>query len=127
MKLNNQSTKMTSKFMRNLLLSITGLGLSAAAIGCSTNAGNGPLIGGAAGAGLGAIIGHNSHGRTASGAAIGGAAGAIGGALIGNEQDKSEARERARYDAPPPRYYDDRYAPPPPPPPGYYESRRYSE
>jgi uncharacterized protein YcfJ len=121
---------MTTKIFRNLVLSVIGIGLSLGTLGCSTNAGNGALIGGAAGAGLGAIIGHNSHGRTASGAAIGGAAGAIGGALIGNEMDKKEARERDRYDddRPTRRYRDDYYdrdrdrgGD------GYYESRHYED
>jgi hypothetical protein len=100
-----ESKNMTRTF-RNSLLSVIGLGLAAGAAGCASNAGNGALIGGAAGAGLGAIIGHNSHDRTASGAAIGGAAGAIGGALIGNEMDKNQRREAYRdryYDDPPPR------------------------
>ena len=66
-------------------------------MGCESKAGTGALIGGAAGAGLGAIIGHNSHGRTGSGALIGGAAGAIGGALIGNEMDKNDRRHE-RYE-----------------------------
>src|SRR6266550_8458600 len=97
--------------IRNWLMAATmgvsGLGM----MGCESNTGNGALIGGAAGAGLGAIIGHNSHGHTAGGAAIGGAAGAIGGALIGNEMDKKEARERDRYDddRPTRRYRDDYY------------------
>jgi uncharacterized protein YcfJ len=68
--------------------------LAAAAAGCESKAANGALIGGAAGAGVGAIIGHNSHNRTAEGALIGGAAGAIGGGLIGNEMDKKDKRER---------------------------------
>jgi len=76
--------------------------------GCASNAGNGALIGGAAGAGAGAIIGHNSHGRTGSGALIGGAVGAIGGALVGGEMDREQAeqREAERY-----RYQDTYYAP----------------
>src|SRR5437879_1260073 len=57
---------------------LTALVLAAGTIGCETKAGTGALIGGGAGAGIGAIIGHNSHGRTAEGALIGGAAGAIG-------------------------------------------------
>ena len=61
--------------------------------GCETKAGTGALVGGAAGAGIGAIIGHNSHGRTGSGALIGGAVGALGGALIGNEMDKSDKKK----------------------------------
>jgi hypothetical protein len=83
--------------------------------GCDTNAGTGALLGGAAGAGIGAIIGHNSHGRTGSGALIGGAVGAIGGALVGNEMDKAERqkaqddgfRDRAYYSDPPARPYVD--------------------
>ena len=70
---------------------LSALGLST--VGCASHAGNDALIGGAAGAGLGAIIGHNSHHRTAEGALIGGALGALGGGLIGNEQDR-----RDRYD-----------------------------
>jgi uncharacterized protein YcfJ len=69
--------------------------LSAGVGGCETKAGTGALVGGAAGAGIGAIVGHNSHGRTGSGALIGGAVGALGGALIGNEMDKKD-REEAR-------------------------------
>jgi len=67
--------------------------------GCQSNAGNGALIGGAAGAGIGAIIGNNSHGRTMEGALIGGAIGAIGGGLIGNEMDKNDARQRQAWDS----------------------------
>src|SRR5215207_3862868 len=77
-----------------LLAAALAAGVMGIGAGCESHAGTGALIGGAAGAGVGAIIGHNSHGRTASGAAIGGAVGALGGALIGNEQDKKEARER---------------------------------
>jgi surface antigen len=80
-----------------LSLAVLGAGIA----GCETKAGTGALVGGAAGAGIGAIVGNNSHGRTASGAAIGGAVGAIGGALIGNEMDKKD-REAARQ-----REYDD--------------------
>jgi hypothetical protein len=110
----------TSQPLRKLkhlsLALVTGLGLTAA--GCSTNAGTGALIGGASGAGIGAIIGHNSHDRTAEGALIGGAVGAIGGGLIGNEIDKSQARERysdQRYYGDRRSYYDA------PPAPGYYD------
>src|SRR5437879_10400666 len=70
------------------------------ATGCETKAGTGALVGGAAGAGIGAIIGHNSHGRTGSGALIGGAAGALGGALIGNEMDKADRKREDQDRAP---------------------------
>lgn len=102
-------------------------------LGCGSNAGNGALLGGAGGAGLGAIIGHQSHGHTAGGAVVGGALGAIGGALVGNEMDRAEQarRDDDRY-----RYYDDvpRYRTryyydeaPPPPPPRVYEYRVWRE
>jgi hypothetical protein len=83
--------------MKRALLSVVALGVLGAGIaGCETQAGTGALIGGAAGAGIGAIVGHNSHGRTGSGALIGGAVGALGGALIGNEMDKKDKQEARR-------------------------------
>jgi len=63
----------TSKGVAVTLLGSIVLGSSS---GCETKAGTGALVGGAAGAGVGAIIGNNSHGRTGSGALIGGAVGA---------------------------------------------------
>ncbi len=60
--------------------------------GCQSKAGSGALIGGAAGAGLGAVIGHQS-GHAGGGALIGGAAGAIGGGLVGNSMDKADERK----------------------------------
>jgi len=51
------------------------------------------LGGAAAGAGAGAIIGHQS-GETAKGAAVGAGAGALLGYIYGNEQDKKVAMER---------------------------------
>src|SRR5436305_12256758 len=96
--------------MKRALLSVVACGvLGAGVMGCETKAGTGALVGGAAGAGIGAIIGHNSHGRTGSGALIGGAVGALGGALVGNEMDKADRRKAEREDvsyresAPPPR------------------------
>lgn len=67
-----------------------------AVTGCDrplSNTEKGALLGGAGGAGVGALIGKGK------GAAIGGAAGAVGGAIIGNQMDQ---RERERYG-------DDRY------------------
>jgi len=84
---------------QKLLTAVAGVAVIGGAIGCESNAGNGALIGGATGAGIGAIVGHNSHGRTAGGALVGGAVGALAGGLIGNEADKQERRDR---------YYDDR-------------------
>ena len=62
-----------------LLLLVGMLGL----YGCTTTQ-KGAGIGAAGGAGLGAIIGHQS-GRTAEGAAIGAAVGGLGGALVGEQ------------------------------------------
>src|SRR5829696_4981177 len=86
---------------RKFLTAFVGVGLTVGAVGCQTHSGTGALIGGAAGAGLGAAVGSHSHGRGGEGALIGGAIGALGGALIGGEQDRRE-RERAS------RYYEDR-------------------
>jgi outer membrane protein OmpA-like peptidoglycan-associated protein len=63
------------------------------AAGCASNQGNGALIGGGAGAGLGAAIGALTHGKKGAvvGGAVGAAAGAGTGALIGNYMDKQEA------------------------------------
>lgn len=69
--------------------------------GCETKAETGALIGGAAGAGLGAIIGNQSHGRGGAGALIGGAAGALGGAIVGNEMDKADRRAQGRSESVP--------------------------
>jgi YMGG-like Gly-zipper len=67
-----------------------------AVTGCSrplSNTEKGALLGGAGGAGVGALIGKGK------GAAIGGAAGAVGGAIIGNQMDQGGYEQ----------YGDDRY------------------
>lgn len=98
------------KILRSVLAGALGLSAIGLGSGCESHAAEGALIGGAGGAALGGIIGHNSHGRTAEGALIGGAIGAIGGGLIGNEADKEDryARDRAAYDH---GYYEGRSAP----------------
>ncbi len=58
----------------------------------------GTVIGGLAGAGLGAIIGDNSD-EAGVGAAIGGVVGAVAGNVLGNANDRD-----ARYYSPPPVY-----------------------
>lgn len=109
--------------------------------GCSSGAGNGALIGGATGAGLGGLIGSYSHARAGEGALIGGAIGAATGAIIGDsvEQEHRASRYRERYDDgysrttyeyDEPRYYTtyrEVYVTPCPPPPpyGYVEVRTY--
>jgi hypothetical protein len=117
-----------------LVAAVIGVGMAGGVVGCQSNAGTGALLGGAAGAGLGAAVGSHSHGRAGEGALIGGAIGALGGAMIGGDQDRRE-RERAS------RYYDDDYGSPrrartvyrertyyddpPPRHDGYYEYRSY--
>jgi hypothetical protein len=111
------------KIMRGMLgITLLG-GLVVGGAGCSTNTGTGALVGGALGAGTGAIIGHNSHGRTAEGALIGGAVGAVAGGLIGNAQD--QAQQERRYSDDRYRYVETRTYVAPPPPPDYYEYRTY--
>jgi uncharacterized protein YcfJ len=73
---------------------ITIVTVSIFMVGCETNAQNDALIGGAIGAGAGAIIGHQS-GHAGTGALIGGAAGAAGGYIIGNEQDKKQSQSQS--------------------------------
>jgi uncharacterized protein YcfJ len=67
------------------------LGVMVLAAGCETgpNTQRGAVIGGATGALLGGIIGHQS-GRALEGAGIGAAAGAVGGGLLGNAADKEK-------------------------------------
>ncbi len=60
---------------------------------------NGALLGGAAGAGVGALIGNASGHHTAEGAAIGGIVGLLTGALVGNSMDEA-ARARVQAQAP---------------------------
>jgi uncharacterized protein YcfJ len=109
---------------QGILAAALAAGVIGTNAGCESQAGNGALIGGAAGAGIGAIIGNNSHGRTAEGALIGGAAGALGGALIGNEMDKKEAREEREHDRYERDVRRDRYRQDDE---GYYSERRYQE
>lgn len=70
--------------MKRMFAVILILGL-AGMLGCSTTQ-KGAAIGTAAGAGLGAIIGHQS-GHGGEGALIGGLGGAAAGALIGEKMD----------------------------------------
>lgn len=59
--------------------------------GCESEAGKGATLGSLAGAGIGAIVGHQS-GRTAEGALIGGAVGGGAGYMIGSERDKKKTK-----------------------------------
>lgn len=67
-----------------------------ASSGCAqmNNTQKGALFGGTAGAGLGAIIGHQFGKHSGTGALIGGLAGTATGALIGNGEDERERADR---------------------------------
>ncbi|HEV2970786.1 MAG TPA: glycine zipper domain-containing protein [Pirellulales bacterium] len=85
---------------RSLAVSSTLGFLALLATGCqsTSNADQGALFGGATGAVLGGIVGHQLH-STAAGAVIGAGAGALTGAVVGNKIDESEARNRALIEA----------------------------
>jgi len=90
--------------------------------GCeTTSTQEGAVIGGALGAGAGAIIGNQSHGRTGEGALIGGAVGAISGALVGDQVDKRRGVRGNTVTAPAPAPAPAPVAPPPQR--GHYETR----
>lgn len=62
--------------------------------GCN-DAQTGAVLGAGGGAGLGAIIGHQS-GHGGEGALIGAGAGALIGYIVGNESDKAKQQEQQR-------------------------------
>ena len=78
------------KTPRLLITIIAVLGLASFNISCGPNGKRGAVLGGAAGAGVGAIIG-NQSGRAGEGALIGGAIGALGGAALGGARDDENA------------------------------------
>jgi hypothetical protein len=88
--------------------------MSLAGAGCATNTQTGALVGGGAGAALGAAVFRRAP---LAGALFGGAVGALGGAAIGNAADRDQAARDGYYysDYPPPPPYE---AVPPPPYPG---------
>jgi hypothetical protein len=61
--------------------------------GCETQGQTGALIGSGAGAGIGAIVGHQK-GKAAEGALIGGAVGGGAGYIVGNEADKKQQAQQ---------------------------------
>ncbi len=103
--------------IRTLIKVIAGGLLAVCLAGCTTPYGEpnrtetGALIGGLGGAGLGVML---SHYHPGAGAVLGGAAGAIAGGLIGNSMDQ-EARAPVYAGAPlpaSPQPYPQQYAPP---------------
>ena len=80
------------KTKRKLLLLVGAVGLALFGSSCHyygghPNAGTGAVAGGLIGAGVGTIVGNQSH-RPLEGAAIGGAIGAIGGAVLGSSYNR---------------------------------------
>ncbi|MBX7257393.1 MAG: glycine zipper 2TM domain-containing protein [Candidatus Hydrogenedentes bacterium] len=76
-------------------------------MGCQTTpTQQGAVAGGLLGAGAGAIIGNQVHGKSGEGALIGAAAGALTGALIGDHvderRDRRGAQQQRAQQAPPP-------------------------
>lgn len=81
---------MAAKYIGGLL--IAGL-LMATFTGCQTTpTQDGAVVGGALGAGAGAIIGHQ-QGKQGEGALIGAASGALIGALVGDQVDERRSRQ----------------------------------
>lgn len=79
---------------------VLGLGLMGLLAGCETTpTQEGAVIGGALGAGAGAIIG-NQSGHSGTGALIGGAAGALTGALVGDQVDENKKKKAAQNQRP---------------------------
>ena len=68
---------------QKIFVSLMGVVLFVTGCASATPGQQGALMGSAAGAGLGAIIGHQVGRHTAEGALIGAAAGGLGGALLG--------------------------------------------
>jgi outer membrane protein OmpA-like peptidoglycan-associated protein len=75
---------------RTLLVSISLVALLFGACANTPNWQKGAVLGGALGAGTGAVIGNQSD-HTGEGALIGGAVGAVAGGLIGKQLDKQQA------------------------------------
>lgn len=74
------------------VLSVVAVGVSIVfLVGCESEAQTDALVGSAAGAGIGAIVGHQS-GRTGEGALIGGAVGGGAGYIVGSEKEKKKTQ-----------------------------------
>jgi len=86
--------------LKQLTALVLSLLMMLAIVGCSgaplSTREKGTLLGGAAGAGAGALIGA-AAGHPGAGAAIGGAAGAITGYAIGNQMQNEQNRRYYRY------------------------------
>jgi uncharacterized protein YcfJ len=79
--------------MKKAFLFLICVALAVSNTGCASSpnrTAEGAVIGGAVGAGAGAIIGHQS-GETGEGAALGGLVGALAGSLVGSQVQKQPA------------------------------------
>ncbi len=77
-----------------LWTTLMAISVALATGGCETTpTQEGAVLGGALGAGAGAIIGHQS-GKQGEGALIGAAAGALTGALVGDQVDERRSRRQ---------------------------------
>jgi uncharacterized protein YcfJ len=109
--------------MSRWFVSLLAIGVLAIGAGCNTTpTQDGALLGGALGAGLGAIVG-NQSGHGGEGALIGAGAGALIGAIAGDQVEQQQRREHA--------YHHQQHRPAPPPAQssgdrvvrGHYETR----
>jgi len=88
--------------MKGYLAGIVMVGLALVTTGCaSTQSKDGAVLGGFLGAGVGAVMGHQT-GHGGEGALIGGVIGAASGAIIGEERAQEQARRRPVVVVPPP-------------------------
>ena len=76
-----------------------------AIVGCNPTQ-KGAVTGGAAGAGIGALVA--GDGNRGTGALIGGAIGGLAGAAVGSNQEKKQVQQQ-QYGQPAPGYYGPRY------------------
>jgi len=106
--------------MKNSLITLS-FALSLVSCASGPNAQTGSVLGALAGAGIGGIVGSQSH-RGLEGAAIGGALGAMGGNALGNARDQRQQQQYYQGQQP---YYQGQqqgYRGGPPPQQGYYDN-----
>lgn len=97
------------KKLASPFLFVAALALAGSSIGCSPTQ-KGAATGGAAGAGIGALVA--GDGNRGTGALIGGAVGGLAGAAVGSNKEKKQMQQRQYGHPAPPQYGQ--------PAPGYY-------
>lgn len=88
-----------SYLTRTVTASLMFVSLAIASTHAQENTRRGAWIGGATGAVIGGVIGHNKKDQTAEGALIGGAVGAVAGGLIGHQRDQVIAEQQRQANA----------------------------